>query len=150
MKAIDQPTYSIYNQDDPSQFLINGMMELLDQYQRLEIALKLKRGKQRKAKSGGFAGGCRPLGYMKTEIDNKPDLIVDPIQAKTVSLIKKLRKRGFSMKSIADHLNSHEIPTRRGGKWYASTVWYILNNRLYRGVLEHNTIKNKRLELAIR
>ncbi|MCK4824919.1 recombinase family protein [bacterium] len=44
VKAIDQPTYSIYSADDPSQFLINGMMELLDQYQRLEIALKLKRG----------------------------------------------------------------------------------------------------------
>jgi len=63
VKAIDQPTYSIYSQDDPSQFLINGMMELLDQYQRLEIALKLKRGKWAKAKRGGFAGGQRALGY---------------------------------------------------------------------------------------
>lgn len=40
VKAIEQPQYSIYAHD-PNDFLVNGMMELLDQYQRLEIALKL-------------------------------------------------------------------------------------------------------------
>lgn len=40
IKSIEQPNYSIYNYD-PNDFLINGMMELLDQYQRLEIAMKL-------------------------------------------------------------------------------------------------------------
>ncbi|WP_026478322.1 recombinase family protein, partial [Alkaliphilus transvaalensis] len=34
IKAIEQETYSIYT-NDPSDFLVNGMMELLDQYQRL-------------------------------------------------------------------------------------------------------------------
>ncbi|PWI58285.1 hypothetical protein BM613_03410 [Sulfoacidibacillus thermotolerans] len=43
VRAIEQQTYSIYN-DDPNDFLVNGMLELLDQYQRLEIALKLSRG----------------------------------------------------------------------------------------------------------
>jgi DNA invertase Pin-like site-specific DNA recombinase len=150
VKAIDQPTYSIYSQDDPSQFLINGMMELLDQYQRLEIALKLKRGKINKAKRGGFAGGTRPLGYKKVEVDNKADITIDQGEAETVSMIKRLRKRGLSMKAIADHLNDNGIPTKRGGKWYASTIQYILNNKLYKGLFEYNSIKAKRLDLAIR
>jgi len=149
VKAIDQPTYSIYSKSDPSQFLINGMMELLDQYQRLEIALKLKRGKINKAKQGGFAGGTRALGYRKIEVDNKPDIGIDPQEAETVSMIRKLRKRGLSMKAIADRLNDTGIPTKRGGKWYASTIQYILKNRLYKGLFEYNSIKTKRLDLAI-
>lgn len=42
VKAIEQPNYSIYTHD-PNDFLVNGM---LDQYQRLEIALKLSRGRK--------------------------------------------------------------------------------------------------------
>ncbi len=50
VKAIEQPNYSIYTHD-PNDFLVNGMLELLDQYQRLEIALKLSRGRKKKAES---------------------------------------------------------------------------------------------------
>lgn len=40
IKSMEQPSYSIHKKD-PNDFLVNGLMELLDQYQRLEIALKL-------------------------------------------------------------------------------------------------------------
>lgn len=60
--AIKQPNYSIYAHD-PNDFLVNGMLELLDQYQRLEIALKLSRGRKKKAQQGGYAGGGVPFGY---------------------------------------------------------------------------------------
>ena len=39
------------------------MLELLDQYQRLEIALKLSRGRKKKAERGGYAGGGVLFGY---------------------------------------------------------------------------------------
>jgi len=55
VKAIEQPNYSIYAHD-PNDILVNGMLELLDQYQRLEIALKLSRGRKKKAQQGGYAG----------------------------------------------------------------------------------------------
>ena len=38
--SIELPSYSLYSKN-PSEFLINGMMELLDQYERLSINLKL-------------------------------------------------------------------------------------------------------------
>lgn len=64
VKAIDMPTYSIYvNKDNPSGFLMNGMIELLDSYERLEIAMKLKRGRRKKAEGGGYSGGGAPYGY---------------------------------------------------------------------------------------
>lgn len=36
IKSIEQPLYSIHKKD-PNDFLFNGLMELLDKYQRLEI-----------------------------------------------------------------------------------------------------------------
>ena len=62
IKAIDRPNYSI-NTQNPNEIFVNGMFELLDVYERLEIALKLKRGRLQKAKGGGYAGGGAPFGY---------------------------------------------------------------------------------------
>ena len=38
-------------------------MELLDAYQRLEIAMKLGKGRNKKAKEGGYAEGRATFGY---------------------------------------------------------------------------------------
>ena len=149
VKAIDQPSYSIYS-IDPSEFLVNGMMELLDQYQRLEIALKLKRGKITKARQGLFAGGRTPLGYKNVEVDSKSDIAIDEDEAQIISAIHGLRRRRYSMQAIADYLNKNHVPTKRGGKWYASTVHYILRNKIYRGMYEYNAIKSDRLDLIIK
>lgn len=150
IKSIDQPSYSIYSKDDPSQFLITGMMELLDMYQRLEIALKLKRGKMNKARQGQFTGGRTPLGYKKVEVDNKTDITIDNVEAEIISTIHRLKRQRYSMQSIADYLNENKVPTKRGGKWYASTIHYILKNKIYKGTYEYNSIKTKRLDLIIK
>ncbi len=62
IKAINRLNYSIYTQN-PNEVFVNNMFALLDVYERLEIALKLKRGRLQKAKSGGYAGGGVPFGY---------------------------------------------------------------------------------------
>lgn len=41
------------------------------------------------------------------------------------------RSEGLSYWKIAEELNSLGIATKKGGKWYASTVKYILDNNLY-------------------
>jgi len=90
------------------------------------------------------------LGYKHIKVDNKPDLVIDQVEADTVVMIKKLRRRGLSMGAIANRLNRDEIPTKRGGKWHASTIQYVLKNKMYKGHYQYNRIKTKRLDLAIR
>jgi len=41
-------------------------------------------------------------------------------------MVKQLRDKGETLPAIADKLNSLGVKTRRGGKWYASTVTNIL------------------------
>ncbi len=58
------------------------MLELLDQYQRLEIALKLSRGRRKKAEQGGYAGGGVAFGYHTAK--GQKVLHIDSTQANTV------------------------------------------------------------------
>jgi len=44
--------------------------------------------------------------------------------------MRKLRENGFSLRGIAEHLNSNGIESKQGKQWHASTVSYILNNAI--------------------
>ncbi|MBE9204909.1 recombinase family protein [Synechocystis salina LEGE 06099] len=46
---------------------------------------------------------------------------------KTVQAILAMRENGMTLTAIADHLNAKQIPTARGGKWYAKTVANIID-----------------------
>lgn len=91
IKAIDRENYSIYkNMNKPSDILINGMFELLDEYERVEIALKLKRGRLQKAKEGSYAGGGAPYGYFSKR-GNKV-LQIEPKESEAVKRVFELRE----------------------------------------------------------
>jgi len=86
--------------------------------------------------SKGELVGSPPLGFEAIEKELKKtqgELVV-------VREIFKLRKgRGknkLSLRQIANRLNEQMIPTKRGGKWYAGTVRYILRNSRYRELKE--------------
>lgn len=59
-------------------------------------------------------------------------LIKNDDEQYTISLIKQWRSEGFTLYAIAQRLTKQGIPTKRGGKWYCSTVKYILDNDLYK------------------
>ena len=104
IRSIEQPQYSIHKKD-PSDFLINGLIELLDQYQRLEISLKLGRGRNKKAQQGGYSGGNVALGY-KVE-KGKKILVIDDRQAKTLQRVFQLKEQypSWSLTQLAEQLN---------------------------------------------
>ena len=53
-------------------------------------------------------------------------LVSDPKEAKIIMQARELRWSEFSYRTIADEFNAREIPTKRGGRWYAGTVRGIL------------------------
>ena len=50
-------------------------------------------------------------------------------EASIVAEILTLREQGSTLRDIATQLNDRGIEGKRGGKWYASTVRYLLQRQ---------------------
>ncbi|QSO48502.1 recombinase family protein [Alicyclobacillus mengziensis] len=133
--SIEQPTYSIYTKD-PNDFLINGMMELLDQYERMSIAMKLSKGRRTKVKNGSKGCGKAPLGYRW----QSAHIEVDESNASTVRLmfLKYLELR--SVDRVIAYLNEHGVTTPKGMPFRKQSIIDILKNDFYKGILRHGDL----------
>lgn len=156
LEGIGKVLYSVKEPDldssDPMRKAFRQFMGIVAELEKAFITMRLSGGRINKARKGGYAGGSTALGYTAR---NK-ELEIDPGQAETVRLIFHLRRYGrtrgrrrLSLGGIAEELNRREIPTARGGRWYASTVKYILDNPVYRGVLSYKGETAKRADLAL-
>lgn len=138
--AIDRPTYSIYTQS-PNEIFTNGMFELLDVYERLEIALKLKRGRLQKAKTGGYAGGGIPFGYRCSRGNKK--LQICPIEAEAVQRVFHIKQimPKMTLEKISELMKVEGYKSRRGADFNPMLVKRILDKKdFYEGKYRYGGI----------
>lgn len=143
--SIEQKNYSIYHKD-PNDFLINNMIELLDQYERLSINLKLAKGRKTKAKSGEKACGVAPLGY---RWNSNAEIEIDP---ETVNDVKHIYKKYLELGSIGklkDYLDKNGFVTQRGNLFSKQTLLNVLTNDFYKGYVTHGSVHIKGNHKAI-
>ena len=134
--SIDDPDFDVYKyMTDPNNFMISGMMGMLDQWERMTIARKLARGRTTKALNGDKPAGMCPFGYQYTE--DKKHVVINPEEGKIVKLMFTEAQKGRSLQQIADTLNAKGYKSRRGNDWVRGSVGAILNNRFYIGELTH-------------
>ncbi|HEY5178345.1 MAG TPA: recombinase family protein [Dermatophilaceae bacterium] len=87
-------------------------------YERNMIALRMRRGRARKAHQGGYAYGAPPFGLQATD----RELVEHPVERETTARIVELRETGASLRSIVDTLAAEGRPAKRGGTWHPRTV----------------------------
>ncbi len=132
--------------NDPKRIAFRDVTEAIEKSERSFIAMRLKEGRRLKAKKGGYAGGGVPFGYVSSD----KELSVNDLEAKTVREIFKMRvNANCSYGQIAKVLNSRNISTSHGRRWYAGTIFYMFHNPRYKGVLEYAGEKVKRENLAL-
>lgn len=131
--SIEQPTYDIFKKN-PNDFLINGIMELLDEYDKMSIAMKLSKGRKARANSGNKPCGTAPIGYRwkgnKIEIDYNNHLIVQDIFKMCIDCNGNLSQ---IMRICADK----GYKTTRGKDFSVQAIKNILTNDFYIGVVTH-------------
>ena len=133
---------------------INGLINewyLEDLSENIRMVFDMKR------RQGQYIGGFPIYGYRK-DPDNKGHLLVDPEAAEVVRQIFCWSLEGHGKQSIAHMLNDLGVvnPTRykaeRGwdsnhfckqdfGLWNKNTVWRILRNEIYTGVMVQGRTK---------
>lgn len=131
--SVEQPNYDIYKKD-PNDFLINGLLELLDEYDKISIAVKLAKGRKARAKTGNKPCGNAPIGYRwngnKIEIDYNNHLIVQDIfnmclecKGNLSQIMRDCAEKGYK--------------TTRGKNFSVQAIKNILTNDFYVGVVTH-------------
>lgn len=147
VQSIEQPTYSIYKKD-PSDFLINGLMELLDAYQRLEISMKLSRGRNKKAQQGGYARGRAAFGYSEKKGQKAIEINLD--EALAVQRVFELKElfSDWSLSELAFQMNYDGFTTQQGKKFTKVQIKRILDRRLlYEGIYLYGGIEASGMEM---
>lgn len=84
---------------------------------------------QKRFKNGTFKISYPPYGYDW----NGEQMVVNPEQAKIVKWIFSQILSGKGTLAIANELNKKGVPTKKGGRWTASTVRGMLANEKYTG-----------------
>lgn len=151
IRSIDEPSFDVYlYQKDPENFMICGMMGMLDQWERMTIARKLARGRATKAAKGDKPAGVAPFGYQYTP--DKKGIEIDETEAKAVKTMFTEAQKGRSLRQIAAVLNDAGIATRRGNEWSAGNIQAILKNTFYIGELTHQgqTVKGNHTPIISR
>ncbi len=150
LEELGKKLYSIkepnLDSDDPMRKAFRQFMGIVSELEKAFITMRLSEGRIHKAKKGGYAGGSTALGYKAID----KELSIDKNQAELVKNIFHMKRyKRMGLREIARELNKSGIPTARGGKWYAGTVKYILNNSIYKGLMDYKDIRVKNPDLAL-
>lgn len=125
-----------------------------------DTSKKIKSSRHKLMQKGYYVGSTIPYGYKRSSIDSRI-LEIDPYSSSIVKRIYLMRERGMSTSAIARILtNDNVLPpdvynnknnkcTLLSNVWKASTVSYILSNKVYLGILtqrkyERVSLKSKR------
>lgn len=103
------------------------------------INRRLNAGRLASAKEGKWGGGRCPYGYRKTKLPREKGytLEVVPNEAQVVRSIVDWYLEGFPVYRIANNLNAAGIKTARGLSWTPPTIYTILDNPVYAGLIRY-------------
>jgi len=140
--------------DDPMGNFIEGIFELIDQYESETNGFHTLRGMKENARKGYCNGATAPFGYERVKVvdergNEKTKLEINPTEAETVRLIFSLYLNGDSgnklmgSKHIAMYLNERRIKGRSGKRWSMQSVLSVLSNSTYAGTYYFNKRDSK-------
>jgi site-specific DNA recombinase len=126
-------------EDTPTGRLMEGMIEVIDEFYSSNLAQDVIRGMRENAARGFFNGSRAPFGYIRKKVKDgekmRNTLEPDPSHIAIVQRIFRECAEGKGLKEITKDLNRDGIPAPAGGKWGKQRVHKILNNEAYIGCL---------------
>lgn len=139
--SIEQPNYTIYTKD-PTEVLFNGILELLDQYTRLEINMKLAKGRKTKASKGDKGCGSVPYGYTWNPadatviLDYNNHLVVKEMFEQYEFYLNHATVK-YPLAKVVEYCKEKGYKTKRGNDFSKQTLHTMFHNDFYIGVVTH-------------
>jgi site-specific DNA recombinase len=104
--------------------MVFKMLAVLADFERDQIGERTKMALAHKRNMGEVYAPV-PFGFEAIE----GRLVAVKHETKIVGEILRMRKGGTSYGEIADTMNARGVEGKRGGRWYASTVRYLINRQ---------------------
>ena len=129
----------------PQGQLMEGMIEVIDEFYSALLGQETLRGLIENARKGFRNGGYATYGYRNMRIfeenkNPKTKYEINESEVKTVKLIFELYSKGNGVKNIVMYLNKNGYSPRSGDKWSKTSISNLLKNESYIGW----TVFNKR------
>lgn len=105
--------------------MVFRMLAVLAEFEREQIGERTRMALAHK-KASGEVYAATPFGFQAIE----GRLVEVQRESRIVAEIIKQRQAGASLAFIANDLNSKGIEGKRGGKWFASTVRYLIQRQV--------------------
>lgn len=118
--------------DTPEGIILESLLEGMAEYYSAELAQKVSRGMNESRQKGQFTGGLIIYGYKV--IDKK--VYIDEDEAEIVNYIYKSYASGVYVKDIMKEFEEKGI-YNRGKPFARNTIYKILKNEKYSGILRH-------------
>src|SRR5262249_43258739 len=129
--------------DTPQGKLLTQMQGMIAEYERAQIAERMRRGRLEKARRGEFipwAYTCSGDRYLPKRHGSPPQVMIEPTEAEVVrSIYRAAVEEQLSCRQITKRLNESKTPTPSGKNqvWQPATVRNLLTNRVYAGVARY-------------
>ena len=140
-KGVNVISINEQTDDSPIGKMIEGLIELMDEFYSENLSQDVRRGMAESARQGNFLPFEPPYGYdrLKEEVEGRvrPRTLLrpNPGEARVVKKIYRLCNRGWGLKRIADFLNGQGIPYKQGKVWTINAVSRVLRDPANRGIL---------------
>ena len=127
--------------DDPTGRLLEGVIEVMDQFYSENLAQEVRSGMVTNAKKGFRCGGMAPYGYRNIRVQDhstgkkRTRLQEDPEESVVVRFLFQRTSEGATMGQIVKDFERRGWAPRRAKRWNKSALSQILVHEVYRGVL---------------
>ncbi|HVP57013.1 MAG TPA: recombinase family protein, partial [bacterium] len=122
-------------EDTPSGRLLEGIIEVIDEFYSANLSQDVVRGMRESASRGFYPGGPPPYGYRRVRVQDgavqRVKLEADPLTAPVVQRVFRECISGKGMVEITGDLNRDGLTTRHNKKWAKTTVSAVLKNEAY-------------------
>ena len=137
-------------EDTPSGRLLEGIIEVIDEFYSANLSQDVVRGMRENASRGFYTGGHTPYGYKRVKVQDgdtmRSKLEPDPTTVPVVERVFRECLSGKGLKEIARELNHDGLTTTTGKRWGTTSVHNVLHNEAYTGVLIWDRRKKRRFD----
>lgn len=123
----------------PESIILESVLEAMAEYYSKNLAREVMKGLCENARNAVHTGGIPPLGY---NIKDKK-LVINEHEAEAVKIIFGMYNNGHSYGEIIKLLNQKGYKTKLGNDFGKNSLFEILRNEKYMGVLCYNKSSEK-------